>query len=191
MAGKPIVPHTSACAACERQSNPQNINQVTVSIALADLRDNPERRDQVFAVHGAWLDRPVGAPVDNSAKLAEILAGSGPGSQLWRLLETLGVKHTTDCECLGRAERMNAWGVAGCRAARGEIVAWMVEGKDRYGWAGAVKAATAGVAEMVSDVLHGRWPWLNPLDPFGSLVDEAIRRAEVAEASDVQQVPAA
>lgn len=66
---------------------------------------------------------------------------------------------------------MDDWGVDGCRQHRDVIIKWMKEAafsrwfneQVRIGWA----------------LAHEQW--FNPLDPFGSIVDEAIRRA--AEAS--------
>jgi hypothetical protein len=66
---------------------------------------------------------------------------------------------------------MDAWGVAGCLTNRDQIIQWMRDGQSRWGWrdklAAAAKAVQIGLAFK-----------LNPLDPFPSLIDEAIRRAD-------------
>ncbi len=86
-----------------------------------------------------------------------------------KLLASLGVVTTNACSCKGRAKQMDQWGVQGCRSNRDEIVKWLQEEQDKRGW-----AATLSAAVMIA--VNGL-P-LNPLDPMGSLVDEAIRRAE-------------
>ena len=66
---------------------------------------------------------------------------------------------------------MNGWGPAGCRLARDEIVNGMKANAAAYGWGDVTKAAVLAVRTGLV------WQ-LNPLDVYGSLVDEAIRRAE-------------
>lgn len=107
-----------------------------------------------------------------SGRLRDIISGRGVGSRVWNLLESLGVKHAADCGCLGTAERWNAWGVAGCRAARGEMVTHLRRNAKRFGFLAAVKAA---VKALTTGAV---FTWLNPLDPYGSIVDEAIRITE-------------
>ncbi len=99
--------------------------------------------------------------------------GFGPGTELKKILESLGIEPGPTCDCRARADQMDAWGVSGCRANRDTIIGWMREGQGRWGWkdklSAAAKAVQIGLAFK-----------LNPLDPFPSLVDEAIRRAEEA-----------
>lgn len=92
----------------------------------------------------------------------------GPGTELKKLLAALGLK-AGDCACESRALRMDREGAAWCRANRAEIVAWLDAERKRRGWWEAAKAAARAVA---GDFMP------NPLDPLGSLLDEAIRRAE-------------
>jgi len=100
--------------------------------------------------------------------------GYGPGTELKKILEALGIEAGPTCDCRARADQMDAWGIAGCRANREQIIEWMREGQSRWGWkdklSAAAKAVQIGLAFK-----------LNPLDPFPSLVDEAIRRAETAQ----------
>lgn len=71
---------------------------------------------------------------------------------------------------------MNDWGVDGCRQHRDVIIKWMKEAtfsrwfneQARIGWA------------LIQE------PWFNPLDPFGSIVDEAIRRAATQATASVR-----
>jgi hypothetical protein len=132
------------------------------------------------------------APKVDHDRLRTISAGTGVGSQIWRLLSEIGVHHQPDCPCLGWAEKLNAWGVAGCRLARAEIVQHLRDERQRYGWARSIVAAAHAAVHAAADIAAGRRPWLNPLDPYGSLVDEAIRLAQQAEeqANGVQDVSA-
>lgn len=98
----------------------------------------------------------------------------GPGTELKKLLESLGITASENCPCNARAEEMDNLGVAGCRARREEIVSWLREGSTAWGWrdklAAAGKAVACGLAFR-----------LNPLDPYPGLLDEAIRRAELQD----------
>lgn len=104
-------------------------------------------------------------------KVSPVPARKGPGAHLKAILAGLGLKPAKDCGCDKRAAEMDAWGPAGCREHRAEIVAWLDEQRAKASWSeklvAAAKAMTAGLP-------------INLLDPMGSLVDEAIRRAEVA-----------
>jgi hypothetical protein len=167
-----VHPHETACKFCTEKADPnQTINRVTVSLAIGACQQHKAEQQAVIHRYRKFVN--YSARPSNADRLERILAGEGPGSQLWKLLESLGVKHKVDCGCLGRAEQMNAWGVAGCRASRADIVAWMLAGKDDYGWSTIVKAGGMAVLTGVA------WR-LSILDPYGSLVDEAIRRAEQA-----------
>lgn len=92
----------------------------------------------------------------------------GPGTELKKLLAELGLQPSSGCECEARARQMNAWGPDGCREHRAEIITWLKEEADKAGWVQKV-----AVFWKVKGC-----PWFSPLaDPFGSLVDEAIRRS--------------
>lgn len=107
-------------------------------------------------------------------RLRTIIEGIGVGSQLWKLLESLGVKHTTDCTCLIWAELMNSWGPAKCRESRAEIVEHMESSAKSYGW-------TTYIYASLKVVVLRLMFRISITDPYGSLLDEAIRRAELAE----------
>jgi hypothetical protein len=174
LAGRDAVASESACAVCTSLEDKWQVNRVVVSLAIAVVPSDGETFRALVAEHGHLIRR---APAPQSQRLAAVLAGTGPGSQLWHLFADLGVAHRTDCACLGRAEQMNRWGVAGCRLARAEIVQWMQDGSTQYGWGTVVTAA----AKAVFSGLAFR---LSLADPYGSLVDEAIRLA-----SEVDHVP--
>ena len=89
------------------------------------------------------------------------------------MLAELGIDPGPSCPCRRRMRQMDEWGVEGCREHREEIIGWLREGQERYGWGARI---TAGWRAVVSGLA---WR-INPGDPLGSLVDEAVRRAEAA-----------
>ena len=180
LAGRPVEPHKTACDFCTLKCDPpRSINRVTVSIAISSLHQQDAKRQELLNTYGHLLPH-ADPPQSGDQRLAAIIKGHGPGSELWKLLESLGVKHEVNCGCLQRAEQMNAWGVVGCRAARADIVAWMKANQDKYKWTAFVTAAAKAVTTGVA------WR-LSVLDPFGSLVDEAIRRAEAWAAEHAEE----
>lgn len=95
----------------------------------------------------------------------------GPGTELKKLLTTLGITERTGCDCNAKAAQMDAWGVAGCRSHFGEIVGWMRDGAKRWGWLARLAAGAKAVRSGVALRIH----WL---DPFEDLVRLAIEQAE-------------
>lgn len=93
----------------------------------------------------------------------------GPGTELKAVFAQLGVPACQACH--ETAAQMDAWGVAGCKAHRGEIVAGLRERAEKISWWQKRKAE-------VNAVISGLAFRVNWLDPFPSLVDESIRRAE-------------
>lgn len=98
----------------------------------------------------------------------------GPGTRIMELFKSMGVEEKPGCDCRGKANQMNHWGVAGCRAHYHEIIGFFKDGQGRWGWteklAAGVKAAMMGIV-------------LNPLDPFPQLLDRALAEAEKWEAT--------
>jgi len=92
----------------------------------------------------------------------------GPGRHLHWLIEELAIRPDNDCGCLDFAAQMDAWGVVGCRAHRAEIVARLKLAFKKIDW----------VQTMVAYRKLRQADWFRYLDPFGSIVDEAIRRAK-------------
>lgn len=93
----------------------------------------------------------------------------GPGTELKKLLQELGISMKSSCDCSSHATQMNLWGVAGCRQRRETIVAWLREA-----------ATEATLRERLTAGMNGilRGIVVNPLDPCPNLVDLAIQRAE-------------
>ena len=103
-------------------------------------------------------------------RLADVTPAPSVGSELTLLLAELGLRYKPDCGCHAKAMAMDAWGPEGCVGTRELIIAWLEEAYETAGWLETIRAGW-----------RGAWT-LNPLDPFGSLLDEAMRRAEATAA---------
>lgn len=103
-----------------------------------------------------WLS----CPPENIKANCRVMPGDArvplPGSELKNLLAEWGVSTEEGCGCEGKSHQMNVWGVDGCKQNRAEIVEWLQAAAAKKGWLASLAAAVAS----------------------GSLVDEAIRRAE-------------
>lgn len=95
-----------------------------------------------------------------------------PGSELTSLLASLGLHGSGGCGCASLAARMDAWGVAGCRERREEILAHLREKAAGAGWLETLKAGYLALSQGLL---------FDPLDPAPGLLDEALRRAEAKE----------
>jgi hypothetical protein len=111
-----------------------------------DIQVNARRRRRIYPHDPEWSDY-IGQP-------------AGPGSELKRLLEEMGVMMPPDCDCSDRAAQMDAWGVEGCRANRDTIVGWLREALE--------KLDTSGMPAAYRSLARGMVP---------AIVDEAIDRA--------------
>ena len=121
----------------------------------------------------AHIDVPTGVgnrrkrlPADHPEAVAWLAAqqpksrvAGGPGTELKKLLASWGITDSPSCPCNARAAEMDRNGVAWCREHRAEIIGWLQEGAAAWGWA----------AKLAAKAM-----------PIGRLVDEAIRRAELA-----------
>lgn len=92
---------------------------------------------------------------------ADTFASGGPGTELKKMLAEVGITGWQGCQCEARAKQMDLWGVDGCKEHYAEIIAWLHEASSHVSWGDAFK-----MLKIVN--------WLNP---YGSLVDEAIKRA--------------
>lgn len=101
----------------------------------------------------------------------------GVGSQLAGILHAMDIPYLPTCACEWWIGQMNSWGADGCREHRVEIIEHLHDAKRRWGpnKMQFAKAALAAVKEVGFR--------LNPLDPVGSILDEAIRRAAALEGS--------
>ena len=153
-----------ACRYCLGCDAPRAINRATVSIAMGCA--DPATRARLGAEYAPILEvRAVG--VD--------LVLEGPGTEFRRLLEQLGIRPATTCNCTDRMLRMNALGPAGCRRERERLLEEIRAAADGYGL---VPTALAGLRAIAT----GLAARISLVDPIGSLFDEAVRRAEKQDA---------
>jgi hypothetical protein len=100
----------------------------------------------------------------------------GPGAELSAMLAEIGVSAVEGCGCEALAAKMNLWGADGCREKRQFIARKLKQNAKKLKLAKLV--ATAFSSATAS--------WVGAIkltDPWGSLVDEAIRRAEEKESA--------
>lgn len=139
-------------------------------IADGRLAADPGNAAETPAVHG----KPNILP-DGRARVKAETPQEGPGTELRKMLASIGIEPGPTCPCHDMMQKMNRWGVAGCREHRGEIVMHVQEQMGHRSWreklSAAAKAATNGLAIR-----------LNPVDIPGSLLNEALRRAELSPA---------
>ena len=95
----------------------------------------------------------------------------GVGDHLKDVTAELGLTMKQGCNCASLAAEMNRRGPDGCRAKREKLVAELENNAKKYSWGDVARAAVNAVKTGLA------WK-INPLDPYGSLLDEAIRRAE-------------
>lgn len=116
-----------------------------------------------------WTAQPL-YKIHANCRMAEQLPD--PGRELAKLIKELGVK--IDCKaCSELAYKMRVWGVDGCREHRSELVKEISSRLGDVSWFTRIAAATRAAFTFNIDLL----------DPVGSLVDEAIRRAEASTPS--------
>lgn len=159
-----------------------SVAEIKAELAAKDSRYIPHRDGTHVPNPGVRIagappgGRTIPANPPNPAATAALSGAVGPGTHLKIMLDSVGLNAGTlkgagTCGCDDLAAQMDAWGPNGCREHRAEIVAKLRENKDKTPWAvylGAMmKMATTGLAVRI-----------NPMDQLGSLVDEAVRRAE-------------
>ncbi len=100
----------------------------------------------------------------------------GPGTELEILIKILGIapKQAAGCQsCAALRDQMNIWGASVCKEHRDKLAAELKNRSKEYSFTEKCRAAlnSFGLDFVV-----------NPLDPFGSMVDAAIRKAEILQA---------
>lgn len=127
----------------------------------------------------------------------------GPGTELKRLLAEIGVPQGWCEGCKKRAEAMDQGGVQWCRENRATIIGWLREAEEKFARDAAALARGDGkepTSKQVSKAKTAqRWKvgweaakqlfWISPVDPHGSFVDEAIKRAAARQADSCCEVP--
>lgn len=172
IAGRAAPVTDAACDACLKSSNPRQINEVTIGVAIVANRTDKAHGKRILDQYGHLIPAAAGV-LSSQAQLDAVHHGTGVGSHLWRILTSLGVRHTAGCSCLALAAEMNRLGPEGCRTERSRLAKQMGDNADQYGW-GTVATAAAKA------ILSGLAWRLDLLDLYGSLLDEAIRRTQEA-----------
>lgn len=122
--------------------------------------------------------------------------GKGPGTELMKILDSIGIKESPTCDCAGKANQMDVWGVSGCKENRDTIIQWIREGQEKWGWkthidiASNLASTNAGTPTVETPTVPPRWKLflsavttglflnVNWFDPIPGLVDLAIKNAE-------------
>lgn len=99
-----------------------------------------------------------------------------PGTELKKLLATLGLDSVLGCSCNDRARMMDAWGPEGCLDRKQEILGWLRESAKQTTTGAYLKAITKAVTSGMAFKL-------DPFNPVESLLDEAIKRSQTSENS--------
>jgi hypothetical protein len=111
----------------------------------------------------------------NTAELPEKqpILNCGPGTEMLGLTKELGIIEKPNCSCRAVAKKMDEWGVVGCQdpANLAWIIVQMQANAAKYSWLEKLQVAMSAAASPLALVI-------DPLDIYGSLVREAIRRAD-------------
>lgn len=158
----------AACAACKRCPRPQARNKVTLNLAYAALRAAGREAE-------AWP--LLAAAAQEAGAVAPLPESRGVGAQLWRLAKSLGISFRSVAACLPLRKELDRLHPAACRRERTRLVAQLGAHAAEH-WIAPEETAAAALARGL--------PWrLDLRDLYGSLLDEAIRRAEAAGATGV------
>lgn len=117
--------------------------------------------------------------------------GYGPGSELKKLLSSIGINSKPNCSCNAFAAKMDRWGVDGCYIRSENIVSKIRQNAKDWGWGSIkdmLKPAHNSDQLTVKEKLTAAWKsirtglvfTINPLDPFPGLVQKAINNAITA-----------
>lgn len=90
------------------------------------------------------------------------------GTKLKEVLAEVELTDFKGCGCTSRVSAMNSLGVQWCKDNRAGIVDWLRKAANKAGW---LKRGMAAAMLI-------RQPWFKVSDPYGSIVDESIRRSE-------------
>lgn len=108
----------------------------------------------------------------------------GPGTELKNLLSKLNINPGPSCDCNARARQMDQWGVQGCRERLDEIVGFLKDGQERWGWAQGFKnMTTAGLKAFTTGIVF-KISWSDPLPDLVRLAIDEAERKEKKEAGN-------
>jgi len=118
--------------------------------------------------------------------------GYGPGTELKKILSSVGINPAAGCKCNGRMLQMDDWGIEGCEQYFDTIVGWLEESAEEWGWnllPKTVAEATSPSHLTLKEKLSIGWKSLtkglafqvNWTDPYPGLVRLAINNAKEPE----------
>ncbi len=116
----------------------------------------------------AGLTPPPATPATGPPKPV-VIPPDRPGSESLLLTKELGIEPKPGCTCGKLAAAMDILGVDGCKAARDVLAGKMKANAKLWTWLEKLTAGSKAVRNGVP---------INPLDPYGSIIDEACKRAE-------------
>lgn len=92
-----------------------------------------------------------------------------------KITQQLGLKPPRGCSCHDLQIKMDAMGVDGCRERFVELKDEIILNIEKWGWSDFF----ANIATAFGKSFTTGLAWkINPLDPLGSLLSEAIRRTD-------------
>lgn len=99
----------------------------------------------------------------------------GPGTEMRKILESIGIYPRMGCRCKQLMIDMDEWGVVGCRLERTYIINVMEESAEQYNWKDFVIAAALSALFLNVRIIGFK---IDALNPFPGLLDLAIHRAD-------------
>jgi hypothetical protein len=136
------------------------------------------RRKWRLQLEGATtLPEQLATPSLGDAVPPQTPPGFGPGTELKKLLASLGLTGEAGCGCEAWTNAMDRGGAAWCQAHRGEILARLRSQQASLGWVARVRTAALAVTTGLATRLAIG-------DPAVVLLDEALARAAGQTAAD-------
>lgn len=89
---------------------------------------------------GVWPDQlpiqPVIVTVGGKSQRRPLqIPQQGPGTELMKLLDAIGIKDSSGCGCATKARKMNEWGPDECQRQEAVIAGWLMEAaRKTKGW---------------------------------------------------------
>ena len=123
LAGCNTPASAGGCTACQNDPIPQNINVVTIGMALVQRKRLGRATDELKKLLVSYKREPA-------TDIAHYTPG--PGSELKKMLAWFA-RSSTACDCDSHAETMNEWGADGCRENIDTILDWLMEEAHKRG----------------------------------------------------------
>lgn len=118
--------------------------------------------------------REPNAVIANQCGAKEAAPQFGPGTELKGVFDELAIEDDGCGSCLILRLYMNRIGIDGCRRERQVLAGKLAAKAKKRGWGTKLTAAAGAVTSGLAFRI-------NPLDPYGSLIDLAVERAAVSD----------